>query len=177
MDVNMIGEVAEQVGSAINKLANIASSWLGTGAAELERISPWLPEFLSRLPEVCLLCLAIVVLLLCRRVRRDRAAIRGLAGELQTYRRITADSHRLQLTMEERLAGLRNDIADLAGRQRSMEARVGKPDSKLAVAMARAGTRPQQMVECGLSHAEVHLLRALNAGVSAQAEPASVAGA
>jgi hypothetical protein len=54
-------------------------------------------------------------------------------------------------------------MSDLGGRQRSLEARAGKPDPKLAAAMARAGTRRQHMVDCGLSHSEVHLLNALSA--------------
>ncbi len=140
----------------------------------LTYLQPYLVTFLNltdqlpQLSEICALVLAVAVLLLGRRVRRSRAAMRGMVTELEQFRQQFIASDRRQKEMEERIMRVSNELAGQRGRVRAMEARVGKPDPQVATAMARAGTRKQDMVECGLSHGEVHLLHALNSARPAQ---------
>ena len=68
------------------------------------------------------------------------------------------------------------ELTEQRARMRGIESRVGKPDPQLATAMARAGTRSRDMVECGLSHGEVHLLQALNSARSGQPQAAVATG-
>ena len=136
------------------------------GVAEAAARYPVVEAYLPQTFDACILLLAVAVLLLARRTRRDRRALRGLIVETERQRSEIDTLSAFRVKAEERLARVSGDIADLAARQRGVEARVGKPDPQLAAAMARAGTGSRQMVECGLSHGEVHLLNALSAGRS-----------
>jgi len=125
-------------------------------------------EYLPRIVEFCTLFLAIAMLLLCRRLRRERFAICGMATELELQRARLVELKELHNSAVALTTRLNSEVVDFGGRLRRMEARVGRPDPKIAAAMARAGTRTQDMVECGISHGEVHLLHALNSGRAAQ---------
>ena len=126
----------------------------------LERF-PDLAQYLPQIFEACVLLLAVAALLLARRARRDRRALRGMAAELHAQQAELRKLATFCATLEEKIARSAGLAEEIAARQRSVEARVGKPDPRQAAAMARAGTAPAQMIDCGLSHSEVHLLRAL----------------
>ena len=143
-----------------------ARGMLELSVAEAAARYPDVEAYLPQMFDACILLLALAVLLLARRTRRDRRALRGLIIEAERQRSELDALTAFRVKAEERLARVYGDIADIAARQRGVEARVGKPDPQLAAAMARAGTGSKQMVECGLSHGEVHLLNALSAGHS-----------
>jgi hypothetical protein len=153
---------------------------IAAGEAARAALDPYLAQMLAvtselpNLPVICSLMLAFAVLLLCGRVRRTRAAMRGMTNELERYRQQFSAADQRQQHLEARIAHLTSEFSEQRARLRSIEGRVGKPDTLRANAMARAGTRKRDMVECGLSHSEVHLLHALNSARSAQ-QPAEAA--
>jgi hypothetical protein len=154
--------------------AGSARSYLEAGLAVINESFPLIAEHLPQPLESCTLVLALAVWCLFRKARRDRAAMRGMLAELEncTMRIVNSETH--QVEIERRLTRMRTDVTELGRRQRSFETRVGKPDPALAAAMARAGMQPQHMVDCGLSHTEVHLLNALNAGRGGRSQEAQM---
>ena len=154
-------ELLAQAREWLSWLRDYVSAFLESGAANALEQFPELQHYLPQLFEFCVLSLALAVLLLARRSRRDRRAMRGLLAELQTQRSQLRDFAEAHVLLEEKIARTASSVADVAERQRGVEARVGKPDPKLAAAMTRAGAARRQMIDSGLSHGEVHLLRAL----------------
>jgi hypothetical protein len=149
----------------------IISDMLETVAFNLYEQYPYMLDYLPKLTSLSTLLLAVAVFLLCRRVRRDRSAIRGLLSEIRDIRDQVATLRNAQTATTTRISGLGNDVIEVRTRQRSIEARVGKPDTKVAAAMSRAGMRDRELVDCGFSHSEVQLLTALNAARKPRAEP------
>ena len=141
--------------------------------ASLDARAGGLESQLEALPIYATMALAFVVLVLARRLYRTRAALRGLASEMEGARAELVEARKVWSNTEVRVNRLLADVANVHSRQRSFESRLGKPDPKVAAAMSRAGTRPQQMVDCGLSHSEVHLLNALASAKAGNTEVVS----
>lgn len=150
---------------------HLAGEWLLSSGMQLNARFALLPEIAAHLPEVSALLLAVAVLMLCRRVRRDRAAMRGMLGQLRSQQRLVDDLTRQQQELERRLSRQRAEVLQLGGRQRRIETRLGRPDPRLAIAMAGSGAETQQLVDSGLSHSEIQLLSALSGRQGEQARP------
>lgn len=160
----------EVAGSGV--LAMPAEFLSGVGRDALSLVFGPIPqgaESLFLLPLACIVLFALFACHLGRQLRRTRAALGGLLAEVERLSRSDAVQERSCAKLQSNLGRLIGDTAELQRRQRSLELRLGKPDSKLAAAMTRAGTKSQHMVDCGLSHGEIHLLQALNAGGAARA--------
>lgn len=155
------GAILAQAQTWLNLSRDYVSTLMESGSNSALALFPQLQQHLPQTFEYCVLALALAVLLLARRSRRDRRAMRGLLAQLQEQQTLLRDFAQVHAALEEKIARTASAAADVAERQRGVEARVGKPDPKLAAAMTRAGAARQQMIDSGLSHGEVHLLRAL----------------
>jgi hypothetical protein len=111
----------------------------------------------------------LALALLWLRLRSVSRSYRTLRGEMSRMQMQLLGIERLQFESEKKYGQFDYRISDLDARQRRAEARLGKPDTKLAVALTRAGASSRELVDCGLSHGESHLLQGLNARAAAAA--------
>jgi len=118
----------------------------------------------------------LVLALLWLRLRSLSRSYRTLRGEMSRMQMQLLGMERLQFESEKKYGQFDYRISDLDARQRRAEARLGKPDTKLAVALTRAGASSRELVDCGLSHSESHLLQGLNARAAAAAVRAVAEG-
>jgi hypothetical protein len=108
-------------------------------------------------------CFAAIVLMLqtVGVVRAHRRA-RVLGAELARLRLQLLGVERLQYEAEEKARQDSVRIDQLERAHRRASAGLGKPDAELARAMIRAGADARALVDCGLSHGESHLARAIH---------------
>jgi hypothetical protein len=113
--------------------------------------------------EILAATLAVAIIVIWLRLRAVSRAAQTLRGEMRRIQMQLLGIERLQFESEKKYGQFDYRIGDLDARQRRAEARLGKPDTKLAVALTRAGASSRELVDCGLSHGESHLLHELNA--------------
>lgn len=116
---------------------------------------------------IVIAAVALAVLVLWRGLARARRRIRILAGELARTQMQVLGIERLQFEADAKASRDEVRLAQLERAQRRATAGFGKPDHALAMAMVRGGAGDRALVDCGLSHAESHLMRALNSRSSA----------
>lgn len=122
--------------------------------------------------QIIVALLALGLLYSWRRLRQVYRIHQTLRGEMSRMQMQLLGIERLQFESEKKYGQFDYRISELDARQRRAEARLGKPDTKFAVALTRAGASSRELVDCGLSHSESHLLQGLNAKAASSSKAA-----
>ncbi len=127
----------------------------GAAARALEGIEPYSEDFGLMLA----LIFALVCLLSARRAGKRAAR---LETEISKLGAGLLALERLHFRSERQMVLLDDDLKSLKTKQQKSSLRESKVDYRLAAAMIRAGAGEKQIVDCGLSHGEAHLIDALH---------------
>ena len=94
--------------------------------------------------------------------RASRTKVQWLNEEIGRLHVGLLSLERLYVRSERQIVLLEDGLQRITQKQQKLSLRESKVDYKLAAAMARAGAGSKQIVECGLSHGEAHLIEALH---------------
>ena len=127
----------------------------------------WLGQDLSwhgdRLVLIALGVAALAILVLWHVIARLRVRQRALGTELARLRMQLLGIEKLQYEADRKATRAEVRLGQVERAQLRAAASFGKADPRVAMALARAGADERALVDCGLSHAESHLVRSLHA--------------
>ena len=139
---------------------------MDTDASVWGSLLSWLSQDVAwhgdRLGVIALGLVALAMLALWRGLARARTRQRALGTELARLRMQLLGIEKLQYEADGKATRAEVRLGQLERAQARTAASFGKADPRVAMALARAGADERSLVDCGLSHAESHLVRALH---------------